>query len=210
MAKYWISVSTHILEDRKIASLSDRLWRRWFELQMIAGKCDDGILPSIDSIANMLQVNAETLEAEMNDLKRHGLVTASGSWRMARTNYIRQESEGVGINICSNPQPSTAAVYGIYCTETNKYYIGGSKNPRKRIMNHYQELARSHNGERGEMGEDFQLHGEDAFIDFIIEYVDSSADLVEREQYWIDEHDMRASVYNAKNAAKHYRWGKHG
>ena len=75
-AKYWIKLYHEILRDPKMGRLPDRTWRRAIELFLLAGESgDDGLLPDTDDIAWQLRVDAETLQADLETLAEHGIVT---------------------------------------------------------------------------------------------------------------------------------------
>lgn len=62
----WIKLYGEILHDRKMAKLSDRLWRRAVEIMLLAGQeADEGILPHLADMAWDLRCEEEELEAEL-------------------------------------------------------------------------------------------------------------------------------------------------
>jgi DnaD/phage-associated family protein len=74
---YWIKLYHEILDDPKMGTLPDRLWRRLIELFLLAGRlCPDksGILPDTAQIAWCLRVPADQLEEELQTLTNLGFV----------------------------------------------------------------------------------------------------------------------------------------
>ena len=77
MADYWIKLYHEILDDPKMATLPDRLWRRSVELFLIAGKlCSDksGVLPDTRQLAWLLRMQTDELQADIDQLVRTGIV----------------------------------------------------------------------------------------------------------------------------------------
>jgi DnaD/phage-associated family protein len=76
---YWIKLYTEILDDPKMGILSDRLWRRFFELCLMAARVDgvqkSGKLPRIEDIAWFLRLNIDELEDELSQLEAKDLIT---------------------------------------------------------------------------------------------------------------------------------------
>lgn len=76
MKNYWIKLRHDILATPHVAMLRDRLWRRYIEMMLFAGKDGkDGRLPTKDEMAWLLHVEAEQLETELNELAEHGLLS---------------------------------------------------------------------------------------------------------------------------------------
>lgn len=109
------------------------------------------------------------------------------------------------------------AVYGIYCKKTGKWYVGASKEPQRRIKDHFYSLRNDarmyrHYGEkynfgyRGEMGRDYSIHGDGAFTHKILQSVDNICDLGRAELYWIDLLDSRRNGYNKQAAGRNRYW----
>lgn len=74
-AKYWIKLYHEILHDKKMARLTDNVWRRCIELFLLAGEYDTaGQLPNTTDIAWELRQNEETLEAELLALQAVGIL----------------------------------------------------------------------------------------------------------------------------------------
>jgi len=77
MADYWIKLYHEILDDPKMATLPDRLWRRSVELFLIAGKlCSDksGVLPDTRQLAWLLRMQTDELQADIDQLVSTGIV----------------------------------------------------------------------------------------------------------------------------------------
>jgi hypothetical protein len=84
MADYWIKWYHEILDDPKMATLPDRLWRRFAELCLLAGKlCPDksGKLPDARQIAWMLRMPTDDLQLDLEQLASTGLIEPiPGGW----------------------------------------------------------------------------------------------------------------------------------
>lgn len=75
-SKYWIKLYHEMLDDPKMARLSDTLYRRVIELFLLAGKTgDSGRLPTTEDIAWHLRVDEAQLETELDELSKVGIVT---------------------------------------------------------------------------------------------------------------------------------------
>ena len=72
---YWIKVYHEVLHDPKMGRLDDHLWRRFFELCLIAGEEEsEGWLPSVGDMAWTLRTTPAALEADLLCLRDEGLV----------------------------------------------------------------------------------------------------------------------------------------
>lgn len=83
-SNYWIKLYIEILNDPKMARLSDRLFRRTIELFLLAGAQGlDGLLPSLEDMAWQLRIFPQKLTAEMQALKEVDILDYSdGSWNV--------------------------------------------------------------------------------------------------------------------------------
>lgn len=80
-ANYWIKLYTEILNDAKMARMSDHLYRRTIELFLMAGdKNQDGILPSLEDMAWTLRTDAEQLETDLVELQHIGILVFDNGW----------------------------------------------------------------------------------------------------------------------------------
>ena len=87
-----------------------------------------------------------------------------------------------------------ATIYAIWCTETNRVYIGSTVNVVNRINKHFSDLRKcrkaAHLFDRGTSSEwsvwqqDFNKYGEDAFETYIVEENVPKENRAERETYW--------------------------
>ena len=74
-ANYWIKLYTEILDDPKMATLPDRLWRRIVELFLLAGKLGkSGQVPDAKQIAWMLRTSTDDIILDMQQLEATGIV----------------------------------------------------------------------------------------------------------------------------------------
>lgn len=75
MPDYWMKLYVEILDDPKMATLPDRLWRRVVELFLVAKRVNkDGHLPDTRQIAWMLRVNPDELDMDMAQIVTTGIV----------------------------------------------------------------------------------------------------------------------------------------
>lgn len=72
---YWIKFYVEILDDPKMATLPDRLWRRFYELCLIAGRMNnEGSLPETYQLAWTLRMQTDELEPDMQELSNLDLI----------------------------------------------------------------------------------------------------------------------------------------
>lgn len=72
MPDYWIKLYHEIIDDPKMATLPDRLWRRTVELFLLAGKlCPDksGTLPDTKQLAWLLRIPVDDLQTDLEQLE---------------------------------------------------------------------------------------------------------------------------------------------
>lgn len=73
--KYWIKLYLAILEDPKMATLPDRLWRRVVELFLLAGKINgDGQLPETKQLAWVLRMHTDDLYGDLRQIEATGII----------------------------------------------------------------------------------------------------------------------------------------
>lgn len=69
MADYWAKVYIEIIDDPKMATLPDRLWRRIVELILLAKKINNGgHLPDTKQLAWMLRMSTDDLDLDMKQI----------------------------------------------------------------------------------------------------------------------------------------------
>ncbi len=93
MAGYWIKFYHEVLDDPKMATLPDRLWRRFYELCLIAGRNDqDGDIPETKQIAWTLRMQVDDLQSDLDELQKLGLINqiATG-WNV--THFSKRQSK---------------------------------------------------------------------------------------------------------------------
>lgn len=89
---YWIKFYCEILDDPKMATLPDRLWRRFYELCLLAGKQNkDGEIPPANQIAWALRMDATDVQRDIDELITIGLVTVTDSGYVVTNFSKRQE-----------------------------------------------------------------------------------------------------------------------
>ena len=98
---YWIKFYIETLDDPKVGRLNDTLWRRFFELCLLAGELyEGGKLPPIDTISWRLRVDTTELEKQMEDLHRRGFLeyraeeVLSGYWYVKNFEKRQQAIKG--------------------------------------------------------------------------------------------------------------------
>jgi hypothetical protein len=74
------------LDDPKVATLSDRLWRRFIECLLLAGDYEkEGELPSMFDMAWRLRLTEEMLETDLVDLSKCKLIEhVEGVWKVSK------------------------------------------------------------------------------------------------------------------------------
>jgi DnaD/phage-associated family protein len=77
MADYWIKAYIEILDDPKMATMPDRLWRRAMEMFLLAGiysKEKSGHLPDTNQLAWALRMTSDELLLDMKQLETARIV----------------------------------------------------------------------------------------------------------------------------------------
>lgn len=100
----------------------------------------------------------------------------------------------------------TSGIYQITNQVNGKRYIGSSVNLRKRWRDHLSALRYKRHGNR-HLQRAFDKHSETIFVFSVLEHVEDSAQLVEREQHYFD---MLSPEYNLSlTADPRYSLGHH-
>ena len=71
MADYWIKLYHEILDDPKMATMPDRLWRRTVEVFLLAGKLSkdkSGVIPDTRQLAWLLRMDTNELQGDLEQL----------------------------------------------------------------------------------------------------------------------------------------------
>lgn len=75
MTDYWIKLYHEILDDPKMATLPDRLWRRVIELFLCAGRLNQGgLLPDTKQLAWMLRISTDDLDLDLRQIAMTGII----------------------------------------------------------------------------------------------------------------------------------------
>lgn len=92
MADYWLKLYMEILDDPKMATLPDRLWRRVIELFMVAKlENKDGLLPEVQHIAWRLRISTDDLLLDLRQIATTGIITAAPEgWKV--TNFAKRQA----------------------------------------------------------------------------------------------------------------------
>jgi hypothetical protein len=82
MADYWMKLYMEILDDSKMATLPDRLWRRTIELFLLAKRYGkNGELPEARQIAWMLRMDTDELSMDLQQIEATGIIQPiAGGW----------------------------------------------------------------------------------------------------------------------------------
>ena len=95
MADYWIKLYLEILDDPKMATLPDRLWRRSIEIFLIAGKLSrdkSGQLPETNQLAWLLRMSTDDLMLDLNQLCNAGIINKNAEgWKVV--NFEKRQSK---------------------------------------------------------------------------------------------------------------------
>ena len=95
MSYYWIKLYHEIIDDPKMATLPDNLWRRVIELFLLAGRHNqDGQLPDSKCIAWELRMSQDDTEAELQALAKVGIVSRNDTGWFVNQFASRQAARG--------------------------------------------------------------------------------------------------------------------
>lgn len=78
-----------------------------------------------------------------------------------------------------------SAIYKITHRDSGKVYVGSALNVGRRKIEHWRDLRGKRHGNR-KLQNAWNKYGEAAFVFTVLEKVDDPADLITREQVWID------------------------
>jgi len=84
-------------------------------------------------------------------------------------------------------------IYRIFCKSTNQSYIGSSVNIYNRKHDHFSKLKHNKH-ENQQLQKDYNIYGRINFNFEILEYINDTAYLLDREKYWIKYYN--SSLYN--------------
>ncbi|MDD5517831.1 MAG: hypothetical protein PHV98_00585, partial [Candidatus Omnitrophica bacterium] len=89
---YWIKLYIEILDDPKMATLPDRLWRRIIELFLLAGKLSKktGEIPETQQLAWCLRMNTDELELDLKQIETIGIIKKNINGWVVNKFYDRQ------------------------------------------------------------------------------------------------------------------------
>lgn len=92
MSDYWLKLYCEILDDPKMGTLSDHLWRRAIELMLAAKRLGkDGLLPGAEQIAWMLRLSdVAQLQSDLEAIAATGIIQPEGEgWLIV--NFARRQ-----------------------------------------------------------------------------------------------------------------------
>jgi len=89
---YWIKLFIEILDDSKMATLPDRLWRRVVELFLLAGRYyRDGQLPDTNELAWSLRMTMDDLDMDLKQIAQTGIINKTETGWLVVNFAKRQE-----------------------------------------------------------------------------------------------------------------------
>ncbi len=94
------------------------------------------------------------------------------------------------------------AVYEIRNANTGKRYIGSSINVKRREKYHFYQLKRGDHGCK-KLQASWNKHGKEAFSFRVVGWANTHSEMVELEQFLIDENDSVQHGYNVNPVAAH-------
>ena len=95
---------------------------------------------------------------------------------------------------------TNSGIYGFQNTVTSKWYVGSAVSLYYRRTDHLRNL-RNNKSDHPRFQNAWNKYGENSFEWHILEYVTEKADLVKREQFWIDKLAAHSNGYNTSPAA---------
>lgn len=103
--------------------------------------------------------------------------------------------------------PDTAGIYVIICVASKKAYVGQAHDLYYRVTEH-KRLLRYNRHQNAHLQASYNKHGAEAFTYTVLELVPILADLVEREQAFMDLFSSTHTLYNVARAGEHARGHK--
>ena len=89
---HWIKLFIEILDDSKMATLPDRLWRRVVELFLLAGRYyRDGQLPDTNELAWSLRMTMDDLDMDLKQIAQTGIINKTETGWLVVNFAKRQE-----------------------------------------------------------------------------------------------------------------------
>lgn len=225
-AKYWIKFYHDVLDDPKTGKLPDNLWRRFFELCLIAGEQDlAGFLPNVEVMAWRLRMHEDTLKSELGMLAQSGFVELAldeqGKETWFVSNFAKRQhamSNSARAKLWRETHkdkkwalpiykslPSTPGVYKITCTGNGMMYIGATNNMHVRIKQHLYSISK----DQHPMSEDALDYGVESITVEILEHVEDESTLPEREAFWMSAFPAD-DLYNKRPPINNSSWTASG
>lgn len=100
-------------------------------------------------------------------------------------------------------------IYGILCTETNKWYVGASKDIDSRLKAHRSELKISSWTCKKGMHQDVKRFGMKSIKFYVLEEC-LPCELVEREGFWMFKLNSIRNGYNTMTSGSNRYWRQNG
>ena len=155
---YWIKLYIEILDDSKMATLPDRLWRRVIELFMLAGRYyKNGQLPDTNELAWALRMPMGELDLDLKQISQVGIIkknehgwvvvnfskrqakmTPAEKMRLYREKMHREEYYGEETTTTAT-EPVTLSNASVTQITDNRYRSEAEADKRSNIFNLYEQ-----------------------------------------------------------------------
>ena len=90
---HWIKLYTEILDDPKMGTLPDRLYRRVIELFLLAGvNRENGNLPDLQTIAWRLRLSIDELSSDLAAIEKTGIITEAEPYRWVVSKFAERQA----------------------------------------------------------------------------------------------------------------------
>jgi group I intron endonuclease len=224
---YFLKLHYDIIDDWKVGTLPDSLKWRFIQCLCVAGECqDDGLLPEINQFAYRIRQEPSSLNSDMARLSANGLVELilleNGDERWFITNYTKRQEKKTSTQRTRDQRardramgikreywqkslyenlPEEPGIYQLGCTATNKVYIGGSKNIKKRVRAHLTEINTGGHA----MTDDIKEYGKASITIEVLELVKSLDAIVPAENRWMSAYDKTHLYNDSKTPGKRHR-----
>lgn len=129
---------------------------------------------------------------EAQKLHHSKMMKGRAAWNKGLFKGVPTLEKFAGNEVISTNQ---SGVYAIRNLVTNKIYIGSAIDLLERRRIHLRDLMHGKHANR-HLQSSFNLYGASNFDFRVIEFVNNSENLTEREQFWIDQFDLKADLFN--------------
>jgi hypothetical protein len=124
MADYWAKIYIEIIDDPKMATMPDRLWRRTIELFLLAKKFNrNGHLPETKQLAWMLRMPTDELDLDLKQIALTGIIQPEPTgWFVV--NFEKRQSASTSTERSRQLRKRTQA---------NQYYNGDATDLQRNV-----------------------------------------------------------------------------